>query len=135
VSRLYLDACCIIYLIEASSPLHGIVAHRLLTHRADPKAVLLTSRLSRLESRVKPLRDADTKLLLNYEVFFSAHRLFIVELSAAVVEQATDLCARYGFKTPDSLHLATAIVAQADVFLTGDSALSKCPEVNVEVVA
>jgi predicted nucleic acid-binding protein len=134
VSRLYLDTCCIIYLIETSSPLHGTVAQRLLTHRADPRAELVTSRLSRLECRVKPLRDADTKLLLDYEAFFSARRLFIVELSAAVIEQATDLRARYGFKTPDSLHLATAIVAQADVFLTGDAALSKCSEVNVEVV-
>jgi uncharacterized protein len=134
VSRLYLDTCCIIYLIEASSPFHGKVAQRLLAHRADPTALLLTSRLSRLECRVKPLRDADAKLLASYEAFFTAHRLVIAELSADVVERATDLRARYGFKTPDALHLATAIVTQVDVFLTGDAELAKCSDVKVETV-
>jgi hypothetical protein len=28
VSALYLDTCCIIYLVEASSPFHGVVVGR-----------------------------------------------------------------------------------------------------------
>jgi hypothetical protein len=65
VTRLYLDSCCIIYLVEAASPFHAKVAQRVLSHRADPTAVLVTSRLSQLECRVKPLRDGDTKLLMD----------------------------------------------------------------------
>jgi predicted nucleic acid-binding protein len=101
---------------------------------SDGRAPHLTSRLSRLECRVKPLRDADTKLLADYEAFFTARRLVTAELHADVIEQATELRAKYGFKTPDALHLATAVVAQADVFLTGDAALAKCSEVKVEIV-
>jgi hypothetical protein len=37
-----------IYLIEASSPSHGVVAKRLLQHQADPEAVLADFRASRL---------------------------------------------------------------------------------------
>jgi predicted nucleic acid-binding protein len=58
----------------------------------------------------------------------------ISELTSDVIERATDLRASYGFKTPDALHLASAIEEKADVFITGDSKLAKCKEIRVEVV-
>lgn len=134
MSLLYLDTSAIIYLIEASSPFHGVVAQRLLQHQTDPEAALVTSRLSRLECRTKPLRDGNTRLLADYERFLTARRLILVELSAEVVERATELRARYNFKAPDALHLATAIEEQVSAFLTGDAALSRCSELRVEVV-
>jgi predicted nucleic acid-binding protein len=134
VSRLYLDACTIIYLVEAASPFHDVVAERVLRHRSRARALLLTSRLSRLECRSGPLRDANAKLLSDYDKFFSGKRLVIAELSAEVVEAATALRARYGFRTPDALHLATAIRLEADVFLTGDAALARCRETKVELL-
>ena len=51
-----------------------------------------------------------------------------------MIERATEIRARYGFKTPDALHLATAVEGAADVFLTGDSNLASCKEVVVEVI-
>ena len=56
------------------------------------------------------------------------------EVTAVVIERATDLRVRYSFKTPDAIHLATAIEGQADLFLTGDKALARCDQVNVEVL-
>lgn len=134
MSRLYLDACSIIYLIEAASPFHGVVASRLLLQQSDPAADLVTSRLARLECRTKPLREGDVSLLAAYERFFAARRLVLGELTQAVIERATELRARYGFKTPDAIHLATAIVERADVFLTGDANLARCTELTVDVV-
>lgn len=134
MSRLYLDACTIIYLLEASSVFQDLVIARLLEHRAEPDPLLLTSRLSRLECRVLPLRNQDEALLTAYEVFFSADRLIVIDVSAAIIERATELRARYGFKTPDALHLATAIEQNADAFLTSDGNLARCREVAVEVL-
>jgi predicted nucleic acid-binding protein len=134
VSRLYIDTCCIIYLIEAASPFHATVARRLVRHSTTPSATLLTSRLARLECRTKPLRDEDAVLLARYETFFGAQRFRLVDLSPEVIERATDLRAKYGFKTPDALHLATAILENVDVVLTGDRDLEKCAEVPVEVI-
>lgn len=94
----------------------------------------MTSRLSRLECRTKPLRDADTSLLARYEAFFTARRLALAEVTADVIERATELRAAHGFKTPDALHLATAINEQADIFLTADAKLSRCSSVQVEVI-
>lgn len=81
------------------------------------------------------LEAADTRLLADYAAFFSMERLIISEVTADIVEQATELRVRYNFKTPDAIHLATAIEEKTDLFLTGDRALARCVEVKVEVLA
>ena len=55
--------------------------------------------------------------------------------ASAVVERATELRARYQVRTPDALHLATAIESSAVAFLTGDAALKRCTELNIQVIA
>jgi predicted nucleic acid-binding protein len=72
--------------------------------------------------------------LHQYEIFFSGAELIFAEVSAAVIETATELRARYNLKTPDALHFATAIQAGATLFLAGDQALSICSELPVELV-
>ena len=94
----------------------------------------MTSRLTRLECRSKPLRAGDLATLAQFDVFFAGVELVVAEVGAAVVERATDLRARYNLKTPDALHYATAVEAGATVFLTGDRAFSRCSEVPVEVL-
>jgi predicted nucleic acid-binding protein len=95
---------------------------------------LATSRLTRLECRTKPLRSNDVATLAQFDVFFGGVELVLAEVSAAVVERATDLRARYNLKTPDALHYATAVEVGATVFLTGDRALARCSEVPVQVL-
>ena len=134
MSRLYLDASCIIYLVEASSPFHATVVARVARHGADPESRIVTSRLSLLECRTRPLKEADSRLLAAYDEFFGARRFTLADASDRVIERATELRARHGFRTPDAIHLATAIEERADLVLTGDVALRRCSEVAVEVV-
>jgi uncharacterized protein len=134
MSRVYLDTSAIIYFIEAESPFHAAAVQNVAGFRSDPKSRLVTSRLSRLECRVKPLRDSNKELLARYDAFFKRRRLVIADVTAAVVERATDLRARHRFKTPDAIHLATAIEEHADLFLTGDEDLKRCTEVKVEIL-
>jgi len=58
----------------------------------------------------------------------------LIEIASSVIERATDLRARYKFKTPDAIHLATAIEDHADRFLTGDKELTRFSELAVEVL-
>lgn len=81
-----------------------------------------------------PLRENALSLLARYETFFTAQRFRLVDISSAVIDGATELRAKYGFKTPDALHLATAILENVDVVLTGDRALEKCREIPIEVI-
>jgi predicted nucleic acid-binding protein len=132
--RLYLDSCCIIYLIEGLPQFRDPVLNRLTQLEADSAGVLITSRLSRLECRVKPLRDQREDVLSRYDGFFLRRPLVLAEISASVVERAANLRALHGFKTPDAIHVATAIEAGADSFLTGDASLSRCPDIRVELI-
>jgi predicted nucleic acid-binding protein len=134
MSRVYLDACAIIYLIEAGSPFHEIVVRRILIEQENPSAVLLTSRLSRLKCWVRPLKLKDRNTLALYDKFFEASRLELIELTPEVIEHSTRLRAAHGFSSPDAIHWASAVAADADLFLTGDAALARCPEVRVEVL-
>ncbi len=101
---------------------------------SDPAGRLLTSHLARLECRVKPLRAGDTSLLATYDAFFTRARVIVFDLTPAVLDRATELRARHGFRTPDAIHLASAIEAGADVFLTGDAGLAKCPGITVDLL-
>ncbi|MDI7267226.1 MAG: type II toxin-antitoxin system VapC family toxin [Myxococcota bacterium] len=134
MSRAYLDACTIIYLVEGVEALQRQVKERLEHVRARPDASLVTSRLARLECRTGPLREGRTGLLGTYDEFFAAADLCLAEVSAAVIERATDLRARYRLCSPDAIHLATAIEQRADVFITGDKRLRSVVEVPVELV-
>jgi len=131
--RLYLDANPIIYSIE------GVPAFRQAAldwiERAETDGgVVVTSRLSRLECRVKPLRDDNAELLELFEGFFAREGVELVEVTAEVIETATQLRATHNFRAPDAIHLASALVAKADVFLTADRNLARCPGLNVEVL-
>lgn len=132
--RLYHDACAIIYSFEDPPAFRIAVQARIRQMQTVPGSSLITSRLSRLECRVKPLRDQQAVLLARYDAFFNNLPLILPEISAAVIERATDLRAAHGFKTPDAIHLATAIEEHADIFLTGDARLAGCPGLLVDVI-
>ena len=129
---LYLDSSVIIYAVESTAPFRDAVVARIA--EAERTGQLVTSQLARLECRVKPLRENDTGLLQRFDDFFAHPSLDVVEISAAVVDGATALRAHDAFRTPDALHLATAIEYGADVFLTGDQRLARCDRVRIEVV-
>ncbi len=131
----YLDTSAIIYLVEGAVAAREAVARRIADAERAQEGRLLTSQLSRLECRVKPRRLGDDALLARYDALFTRARIEVVEISAAVIDRATELRARHGFKTPDALHLASAIEAGADGFVTGDAALLRCGDIRVAVVS
>lgn len=132
--RLYLDACTIIYAVEGEPTFRVSVLSHLSRALSENGSLALTSALSRLECRVKPLKDANNALLKTYEDFFQHPRVVLADVSHAVIEEATVIRAKYGFRTPDAIHLATAIQNRADLFLTNDVALKRCTEITVQTL-
>jgi predicted nucleic acid-binding protein len=126
----YLDAAPIIYLVERVTPFFERASQRL----NKPDILPATSLLSRLETRVKPLRDKNQIRLQEFEEFLSDRISLEIAITREVIDKATELRARYGFKTPDAIHLAAAITSACDVFLTNDHRLDRCSEIKVEVL-
>ena len=128
--RIYLDSAPIIYLVEEVAP----YASALETQLSASDAIQVCSELSRMECRVKPIRDGEAALLAAFDSYFSDIAFEVIPLSRQAIEQATVLRAQYGFRTPDAIHLAAAIVGGCETFLTNDSRLSRCTEITVQVL-
>lgn len=88
----------------------------------------------RLECIVAPLARQDTGLLAEYKALFDSGRLEIIGIGEEAFDMAAAVRARYGFRTPDALHLAAAVTHGCAVFLTADRDLGRCEEIAVEVL-
>ncbi|MFA5921424.1 MAG: PIN domain-containing protein [Methylococcaceae bacterium] len=133
--KLFLDACSIIYFIESHQQ-QGQNTRSLIMQALQNQAQLVVSRLSFLECRVLPLKEKNDSLLERYNQFFCMPSLQITELTADVINMATDLRANYSnsLRTPDALQIACALTANADQFLTGDKKLSVIQEIDIIIV-
>lgn len=127
---IYLDTAPLIYLIEHVAQYGDLVAQRLSTTDA-----LVVSDLSRLECRVKPMRDGNTALLDEFDCFFNESVSEVVTLTREVMDRATEIRSRYGFKTPDAIHLAAATSSNCELFLTNDARLNRFAELSVEALS
>jgi len=128
--RYYLDAAPIIYLVEQRQPYASAIRSKLATQGMVP----ITCELARLECRVKPMRDGNQALLQDFDDYFANTIAEIVPLSRDVVDLATEIRAQYNFKTPDSFHLAAAVISSCDVFLTNDQRLHRFTGITIETI-
>ncbi len=133
--RLYgVDAMLFVYHFE-DNPEFGSRAAEIFQGAEDGRHQLVTSVLSLMEVLVIPKRHGMTTLAQRYrEIFESFPNLKVLPIDEAIVETASDLRAKYNLRTPDSLHLATAIRGGADAFLSNDKALQRVNEISVHLL-
>ncbi len=129
---IYADSGILIRLIEGADRLRLPIESRLRDIRSRDKT-LITSRLSRLECRCKPMKEGKEYLLSLYDGFFDTQEVLLREIDAAVIEQATQLRAGFGLKASDAIHAATAILAGVSEFWTADRDFLRCLELNVQL--
>ena len=96
--------------------------------------MIATSDLVRLECRIKPIMMGDAAKLTAFDSFFAQPDVFRVPITSSVFDRATSIRAMHKFKLGDSIHLAAAVEAGCDRFLTNDTRLSKFPDITVEVL-
>lgn len=100
---------------------------------------VITSVLSLIECRSKPTREQDADRRALNATFFSSADLTLLNVDQAISERATALRATYNLKTPDAIHLATAVLAAATMLVTTDNDFARCRDLSgglrIEVVA
>ena len=132
--RVYLDSCVLIYRIEQRAPWAGLVNDRLALIEAN-RATMVISELTRLECRVRPIALGRTDMLSDYDRFFEQPMLAWQALDRPVFELATRLRAESRLKTADALHLAAAMTAGCQQFVTNDLRLARAAAGRIDVVA
>ena len=131
---IFLDTAPLIYFIEKNIRYIDVVKP-IIALIDSQQAKGMTSTITLLEVLVLPLREGNKKLADKYKtILLSSSDLETCEISNVISERAAVIRSKYGFKTPDAIQLATAIVRKADYFLTNDTALKLVKEIKVIVL-
>lgn len=97
--------------------------------------MLYGSELLLLEVLVKPIQRHDLLLETAFRQLLTETReLSLLPITRAVLDSAGRLRAEYGARTPDAIHLATALLAGCSFVVTNDIAWRRVPEINVVVL-
>ena len=121
LKKIYLDSCIAIYVVEA----HPLYATKVAAElNALQAAQICYSPLVRLECLVKPLQAQNQSLQNLYAQFWATQQN--LSLVDDVFLRAAQLRADFpSVKTPDAIHLATALHYACDEFWTHDDRLTK----------
>jgi predicted nucleic acid-binding protein len=131
-----IDSRVFVYHFEAHQEL-GPAAGRLLEAAEGGRCRLVCSVLAQLEVLVVPKRNQRQDLCARYrEVFESFPNLSVLNVDREIAEIASDLRAAYSLRTPDAIHLATALRAGASAFVSQDGRLklSELPILRMDQV-
>ena len=122
--RLYLDANFFIAFVESPLWDFGGVIRRVETAPGS----LVTSEFTVAEVLVLPFKTGDLALAQTYEDLWSRPGVFpMVPVSAAVLRRSAEIRATLGNKTPDAIHVATAVETGCTLFLSSDQRI-RLPE-------
>ena len=123
MSVVALDSNVFIAALSAAE-LHSAVAQQLVRDIAKGAHTAVASSIALGEVLIVSNANQD----LNLETFFSRiTNLATIPAEDAICLKAAELRRCYGnkLKLPDALHVATAILANADMFITNDVSLAK----------
>ena len=132
----FFDASALIYLIEGAEPFGTSVRDALAQAAYKyPDLGAAVSRLSWLECRVRPMREANHTILAQFDAFFSRPDLVWVELNQTVIELATVIRVRHGLRTPDAIQAASCLqLGDGHIFFTGDAGFQRVAGLNVRLL-
>ncbi len=134
VQRLYIETAPFIYYIEAHPTYlkHMDVVIDIVENRpleAYSSVITLTEVLN------QPIKTGNQKLELAYrDILMNSAGYRLISVNTEVADTATNLRAHYGLRTPDALHVATAIEVACDAFLTNDAGIKRVSELQILIL-
>ncbi len=119
--RVYFDAMVFIYLVEGFPTLHDALLE-IRDSLLHAEAEVVTSELTLCETLVLPFRNNDAGLISKYRQFIENSGAFeVCPVNRDTLIRASLYRAQFGFKTPDAIHVASAIGSGCEIFLTNDA--------------
>ena len=116
----YLDASGLIYSVERVEPYRTLL-EPMWQEAEDDNLTIVSSPVLVIEALVKPLRDGNAEMELQYRELFASNAVRMLDASYQMFEDAARLRAETGLKVPDALHAATALRAGCALFVTNDT--------------
>ncbi len=133
-SLIGLDSVIFIYLLE-EHPQYLSRVERVLSSVEKGMKHAVMSVIGMIEILTGPKKAGREDLVPQYKRLISQFpNLSIIGIDERIVDVSSDLRAKYGIRTPDAIHLATAITRDADVFFTNDRDLLRVKEIRISLV-
>ncbi|MBK8455568.1 MAG: type II toxin-antitoxin system VapC family toxin [Thiofilum sp.] len=129
--RVYIDTNPFIYFVEGHpdfsevvKPLFDLIDQEML--------VVCTSHFTLTELLIKPYRDGFDELIEDYQsLLIQSEKITLLGLTQATFVNAAQLGGSQGLRTPDALHIATALENQCDFFITNDQRIRSVKALEV----
>ena len=134
-SLVALDSGPLIYFIERNATYIDTV-RPFFVAMASGQFQVVTSIVTLAEVLVRPFREGSFGLVQQYrEILLHSTSLEIRPVTPQIAETTARIRATYGsIRTPDAIHLATAITVGAPYFLTNDAGLPNLPNLQILLV-
>ena len=132
-----IDTAPIIYYIEENPAyLHVVdkIFSRLISHNGE-SVFAFSSIVTLTEVLTHPLRHNDQELASRYRRFLlKSHNFTLFHVDESIAERAAAIRARYNYRTPDAIQLATGVENHATLFITNDIRLKNFSDLTVIVL-
>lgn len=103
---------------------------------AVEELAIVVSTLVLPEILSRPLTESDSELIAAYQSMFdNTHGISLRPVSSTIAYRAANLRAQHNLETPEALHIATAIDAGCQAFLTNNLDLRRVREIQVFALA
>jgi len=134
IRLLGIDSAPLIYLVER----HPSYIDRMvfiLRYISSGAISAVGSPLILTEVLSQPLRMGKKELVKEYEdIIQNSIGFTLIPIDEQIARRAAELRAKYGLRTPDALHIATALENYCQAFLTNDIGLKRVSEIQVLVL-
>jgi len=133
-SKIYIDTNLFIYYFE-NNPNFADKVEKLFEEILNKNIKLISSELLYLELLVLPKKEKNKKIIALYtNIEKHVPNLTLIPITKQTLTQASEIRANYNYKSPDSIHLATAKIEKCDYFYGSDKQLKNYKDVKVIVM-
>ena len=116
----YFDTNVIIYLVEGFSGYERLI-DSVQDMLENDEFYAYTSELSICESLVKPLKIGAADIANLFHTFLEKSGCFrMIPIDKDILFRSAHISASTSMKTPDAIHVATAMASACDIFFTND---------------
>ncbi len=131
IQRIYVEAAPLIYLIEENAVYIERMSVIIASFENAPMEGI-SSVITLTEVMTHPLRLGKIELVQAYrDILLHDARFRLVPVTTDIAESAADLRAHYNLRTPDALHIATALEADCDAFLSNDAGIKRVTDLRI----
>ena len=129
--KVCIDTAPFIYFMERH-PHYGVIVKPIFENIEKGRIKAIATNVTLLEVLVHPYRRGNEQLAEQYrDILLNSEGLTTFEVTHEISDYAAKVRAKYDIRTPDALQILTAVINNADLFLTNDENLKKISEIKV----